>query len=305
MKKFYYFSFLLCFSISTLTFVACGDDDSDDPGTPTPTPTSNILLGKWYNSMTIPGGENPTVGKYYAKIVTEYEFKSDMSFVTQSSTYTIYEKADTAKQLSRSIGTYTYENDVLTVNCTKNEIYSWPIKEWIQQGEAWTVQYRVTTTENSITFTPTSGSGESITLTKGSAPTTDVKINNPIVGKWVWGEPEYQNVGRHASNYVFQSSGVCTNFSADYEYKEDVRTLVYSIDKTGTFKISGDSIFITWTNQKTFDISSGTVESKNPTADHVYVKYGDDAKTNMVLRRPIGNGRAGYSEEGPFTKVNN
>ncbi len=64
-------------------------------------------------------------------------------------------------------------------------------------------------------------------------------------------------------------------------------------------------IFITWTNQKTFDISSGTVESKNPTADHVYVKYGDDAKTNMVLRRPIGNGRAGYSEEGPFTKVNN
>lgn len=102
MKNLKFWSLLIGLVFGSLAFVACGDDDDDNSNNPTPTPTppTNILLGKWSKSTVIPGGENQTQGKYYAVVTNSYEFKSDMTFESSTSSVTIYEKADPAEQFS-------------------------------------------------------------------------------------------------------------------------------------------------------------------------------------------------------------
>lgn len=189
MKNLKFWSLLIGLVFGSLAFVACGDDDDDNSNNPTPTPTppTNILLGKWSKSTVIPGGENQTQGKYYAVVTNSYEFKSDMTFESSTSSVTIYEKADPAEQFSRTTGTYTFENNQLTLNYQKFEFWNWNEEKWTSHGnvQPYTVQYRVTTTDNSITFT---NDTEAITITKH-----DVYINK-VLGTWEYDYDDGVNV---------------------------------------------------------------------------------------------------------------
>lgn len=175
MKKIHFWSLLLGLTVGSLAFVACGDDDDNDSGTSTS--SNNILLGKWTKSTVIPGGESQAQGKYYAVVTNSYEFKSDMTFMFSTTAITMYEKGNPAETLGRSTGTYTFENNLLTLNYQKFEYWNWNEEKWAKNGDvpAYSVQYKVTTTENSITFTSES---EVITITKHN------QYVSKVLGTW-------------------------------------------------------------------------------------------------------------------------
>ena len=187
MKNLKLWGLLLGLIFGSQVFVACGDDDDDDPITPTPTTQTNILLGKWTRSEVIPGGDSQLHGKFYAFVTDSYEFKSDMTFEFINSAVTVYEIGEPAETYGRSTGTYTFENNLLTLNYKKFEYWNWNEEKWADNGKvpAYSVQYRVTTTSNSITFTSDT---EVITITKHD------QFVSKVLGTWEYDYDDGINV---------------------------------------------------------------------------------------------------------------
>lgn len=257
-KHFKLLSLFFGLMVATTGFVACGGDDDDDPPAPQPqeqkggdetpktdsipNPPANAFIGKWSNRKIVSEVETDNHGKVYAVVTNVYEFKSDMTFVFLGYDQTFYEKEGLSGETRRrQTGTYSFADDILTIDCQKNEVYNWIEETWFSQGEAWTVQYRTIVTSDSIILTPVNGR-EGVTYVKGELGEFIVPINpggittDDLVGVWNISSMDGGATYTFTKDKLTIASGDQEEYVMSYTLKDDVITYT-TTDDVGTVKI--------------------------------------------------------------------
>lgn len=310
MKKLQFWSLMVGLVFGSLAFVACGDDDDDDNsnsgGASSGVVTGDLnkdVIGKWYLTET-------SDKKVLVNII---EFKAD-----KTGTFGEYKaKADYNWRIEGGEApfTYTISGKRVTMTATNGD------KTEVREGDV------VMNSDGTATVTAIENgkTGNTMTMRRVTNQTAESlmqellkdkqeqDINSQIVGNWKWGVPNMPEQEEHRSaGYEFKRDGSCMYYEREYMQGQDQNILMYELLKYGNYSINGTNLSIRWTSGSSYDGGSGVKHELDEgqlgedKAEAVFSKETVEGVvySYMSLRRYYDQGgRQGYSEEGPFYKV--